>query len=264
MKAKSALIAALVVASLAGNSFAMMGNGGSGSGNGMMGGGSTGGSNGSGGSASGSGSGMMGSGGMGAAGMVKSVGAGYGMMGAGGLKTGMYAQTMKRAYLDVLAPIASGPDAVTAVQNFLTAAKSSLTISHVWEYQTVYKAELADTTGQLAFDVVADKLTGNVLPEMGLSMMMNASWGRQLQMTPGFGKKLTLTPDDAVTAAMAFVSKNAAVINYNLGTPETYPGYYKFHTTDTSGKPGLDIMVNGYNGGIWMNTQLGAPIGQVQ
>src|SRR5512133_3102820 len=50
-------------------------------------------------------------------------------------------------------------------------------------------------------------------------------------------------------------------INYTLAAPETYPGYYRFHTTDTvTGKPGIDIMVNGYNGGIWMNSQLGAPI----
>jgi hypothetical protein len=61
------------------------------------------------------------------------------------------------------------------------------------------------------------------------------------------------------------VGKNVNVINYTLAAPETYPGYYKFHTTNlATGKPGVDIMVNGYNEGIWMNSQLGAPIGQVQ
>lgn len=191
-------------------------------------------------------------------------GAGYGMKGAGGMKAGMLLRTMNNSYLDLLAPITTPQDAVTAVQNFISTAKSSLQVSAVWEYKSVYKAQLTDANGQMAFDVVADKLTGAVTPEMGFSLMMNASWGKQLQMTPRFGRKLVLTADEATTAAQAFVSKNAAVINYNLAAPETYPGYYKFHTTDSAtGNPGMDIMVNGYNGKIWMNTQLGAPLSAV-
>jgi hypothetical protein len=238
MKVKSVLIAALVIMSAAGSSLAMMGQPGSGMGGGM-------------------------GGGMGAnAGLA--AGPGYGMMGAGGMKNGMLLRTMNNGYLDLLAPITTPQDAITAVQNFVSTAKSSLQIAEVWEYQAVYKFEISDANGQRAFDVTADKLTGAVLPEMGFSMMLNASWGKQLQMTPRFGRKLVLTADAATTAAQDFVSKNAAVINYNLAAPETYPGYYKFHTTDAvSGNPGMDIMVNGYNGRIWMNTQLGAPLAQV-
>lgn len=196
-------------------------------------------------------------------GMGNGGGMGSGMGSAGGMKFGMFSLTMHNANLDVLTPIKTPQDAVTAVQGFIDAAKSGLQISAVWEYQTVYKAELSDANGQRAFDVVAEKLTGTVLPEMGFTMMMNASYGKQLQTTPKFKKNLVLTADEATSAAQAFVSKNATVINYNLATPETYPGYYKFHTTDTSGKPGIDIMVNGYNGNIWMNTQLGAPVAPV-
>jgi hypothetical protein len=227
MKLKSTMVAALVTLLVAGNSLAMMGGGGGG----------------------------MGGGGMG--------GHGYGMNGAGGMMTGMLGRTMRNGYLDVLAPIATTQDAITAFQNFISSAKSDLQVSEVWEYQTVYKAELSDSKGHKAFDVLADKLTGAVTPEMGFSMMMNASWGRMLQKTPVFGSKLVLSADDATAAAQAFVSKNVAIINYNLTAPETYPGYYKIHTTDTSGKPGMDIMVNGYNGRIWMNTLLGAPLSQV-
>jgi hypothetical protein len=234
MKVKSTLVAALVTLLVAGSSFAMMNQPGGGMG---------------GGTGTGMGTGMG--------------GLGYGMNGAGGMMSGMLGRTIKNGYLDVLTPIKTSQDAITAIQNFITSAKSNLQISEVWEYQTVYKAELSDSKGQKAFDLLADKLTGAVLPEMGFSMMMNASWGKKLQLTPVFGRKLLLTADEATAAAQAFVSKNATVINYNLAAPETYPGYYKIHTTDTLGKPGMDIMVNGYNGGIWMNTQLGAPISQV-
>lgn len=234
MKVKSLVMVALVTMFTAGSAFAMMANPGSNMAGGMWG-----------------------------AKRNNAVGVGYGMKGSGGMKNRMLVQTMKNGYLDVLTPIAAPQDAVTAVNDFIAAANSSLQIYEIWEYPTVYKAELSDTSGQMAFDVLVDKVTGAVTPEMGFPMMMNASWGVYLQKTPKFGKKLILTPDEAAVAALAFVSKNANMVNYNLAAPETYPGYYKFHTMDTSGKTGMDIMVNGYNGGIWMNTQLGAPISQV-
>ncbi len=243
MKVKLALIVAIVTIFAAGSSLAMMNQPGSGWGGGM-GGGTTGGGWGGGG--------------------IAPWGPGYGMNGAGGMMSGMFGRTVTNGYLDLLKPIATPQEAITSIQKFISSANSNLKISDVWEYQTVFKAELYDANGQLAFDLLVDKLTGVVTPEMGYSMMMNASWGRALQKTPKFGKHIVLTPDAATEAAQAFVSKNVSVINYTLAAPETYPGYYKFHTTDvSSGTPGMDIMVNGYNGGIWMETQLGAPINPV-
>ena len=192
------------------------------------------------------------------------LGPGSGMAGAGGLKSGIFNQTMKRGYLDLLAPIATADEAVAAVEAFIAAANSTLQVSEVWEYQTVYKIELADAAGVKAFDVVADKLTGSVLPEMGFSMMMNASWGRQLQATPRFAKRTVVTPEAATAAVEAFLAKNVGIIDYTIAAQENYPGFYKFHTTDAAGNPGMDIMVNGYSGAIWMNTQLGAPVPQIQ
>lgn len=207
---------------------------------------------------------MMGQGG-GMGGMGGSIdgGMGSGMHGAGGMASGMFAQTLQHASLDVLTPITSSPEALAAVQNFLQDVNSGLKVAALWEYGTAYKAELMDTSGQYAFDLVADKLTGSVLPEMGVPMIMNASYGKRLQKTMSFGRHLNLTADEATAAAQAFVTKNATVINYNLSVPEVYPGYYKFHTSDTLGKPGDDILVNGYNGNIWMNTLLGAPLNPV-
>ncbi|HWI40515.1 MAG TPA: hypothetical protein VNX25_03405 [Verrucomicrobiae bacterium] len=192
-------------------------------------------------------------------------GPGYGTAGAGSFRTGMLGLTMKQGYLDVLSPVATADAAVAAVESFIAAAGSTLRMSELWEYRSVYKAELTDAGGQRAFDLVVDKLTGSVLPEMGMSMMMNASWGKQLQATPKFAKKLVLTPADAVAAAENFLARNARIISYALAPPEVYPGYYRFHTTDTAtGSPGMDIMVNGYSGGIWMNTQLGPPLAQIR
>jgi len=46
-----------------------------------------------------------------------------------------------------------------------------------------------------------------------------------------------------------------------LGSQEAFPGYYKFHITDSTGF-GMDIMLSGYEGKIWMNTSLGVPVGR--
>lgn len=216
----------------------------------------------------GSGMGGMGSssGGMGngTGGMMQGGGAGYGMRGAGGMVPSMWRNTLSHSYLDVLAPIGTPEEAVAAVNAFLSAGRSNLQIVELWEYATVYKAEIADTSGNLAFDLLADRLTGAVQPEMGLSMMLNASYGSALQRSPRFGRKLALTPEEATQAAQAFLDGNSNVlVGYALGSPEAYPGFYKFHTTTATDGPGMDLMVNGYNGGIWMNTLLGAPIGQV-
>ena len=189
-------------------------------------------------------------------------GMGYGMAGAGGMMSGMMNNTKVFGYLDVLDPITSSAEAIAAIEAFLSASNSSLQIGELWEYGTVYKAELIDTTGAKAFDLIADKFTGAVAPEMGMSMMLNASYGKGVYKTTTFAKNLSVTVAQATQDAQNFLDKNPTALPYNLvEPPETYPGYYKFHTKDSAGNYGLDIMVNGYNGEVWMNTYLGLPLG---
>ena len=184
-------------------------------------------------------------------------GYGYGMSGVGGMIPGMMGNTITYGYLTTLSPIETPQEARTTVQGFIDLAYSNLTISELWEYGTVYKAELSDTSGAKAFDLIVDKFTGTVSPEMGMSMMLNASYGNSLYRTSSFGTNLILTSQQAADLAQTFVNKNA--LGYTLEAPEVYPGYYKFHTRTNAGY-GLDIMVNGYNGAIWMHTILGLPL----
>ena len=234
MKNKASIIGMIVVFLMANGAYAMMGGG-----NGM-----------------GSAGGHMG-GGMGGSHMGGGVG--YGMAGVGGMMSGMMGNTMAHGYLDVLNPLISVDDARAVFQTFIDSSNSDLQISELWEYGTIYKAELSDTNGARAFDLIADKFTGSVMPEMGLSMMMNASYGRSFYKMPSFRRNINVTPDQAKGYAQTFLYENS--LDYTLGGPETYPGYYKFHTTITgSVNFGMDIMVNGYGGGIWMDTLLGSPI----
>ncbi len=80
--------------------------------------------------------------------------------------SGMMGNTMFFGYLDVLNPIA--PDkAQAAFQSFIAASNSSLEIAELWEYETCYRADLSDTNGAKALDLIADKLTGVVTPLNG-------------------------------------------------------------------------------------------------
>ena len=187
-------------------------------------------------------------------------GMGFGMAGAAGMTSGMMGDTISHGYLDDrLDPVSNPGDAKTAVQDFLGSVNTGLQISEMWEYGTAFKVELSDTKGQKAFDLIVDKFTGLVSPEMGFSMMMNASYGRSLYRMGSFGRNVSITPQQATDKAQEFVTENT--LGYTLGDPETYPGYYKFHTTvGTTSQPGMDIMVSGYNGGIWMSALLGVPI----
>jgi hypothetical protein len=202
------------------------------------------------------GAGQMGSGTMGMGGQMGG-GTGYGMTGAGGMVSRMIGNTVSQGYLNTLNPISNAAEARAAIQSFIDMASSNLEISELWEYGTAYKAELSDLNGAMAFDVIADKFTGAVGPEMGLSMMMNASYGKSIYKTLKFGKKLTVSEEQATATAQNFVNANG--LGYTLGSPQDYPGYYKFHTTDSHGF-GLEIMVNGYTGAVWMNSLLGRPV----
>jgi hypothetical protein len=184
-------------------------------------------------------------------------GYGSGMRGVGDMMTGMMGNTIAHGYLDKLNPIGTPQEARTVIQGFIELSYSDLKISELWEYGTAYKAVLSDTNGARAFDLIVDKFTGAVSPEMGMSMMLNASYGMSLYKAASFGINLVLTPQQATDVAQTFVNKNA--LGYTLDAQEIYPGYYKFHTRAGAGF-GMDIMVNGYSGGIWMNSILGLPL----
>jgi hypothetical protein len=187
-----------------------------------------------------------------------SCGTGYGMTGAGRtMVSGMMGNLISREQLTTLNSIVTVDQANTAFQAFISSTGSSLSVGGIWEYDNAYKAEIVDTNGARAFDLLADKFTGVVTPDMGFSMMMNASYSKGLYKKYKFGKSFSVTPEQATTIAQDFVTNNN--LGYTLGTPVTYPGYYKFHTQNGP-ILGMDIMVNGYNGGIWMSTLLGAPL----
>ena len=244
MKTKTVVIGILLAVVVAGTAVAQMGRGHMGAGAGFVGGPGTGPGTGPGiGTGPGTGYGAGGT------------GYGYGAAGGGGMMGNRFAG----GYLGTLHPLADAAAAEAAFQAFIGTANGTFQVSELWEYATVYKAELSFPTGAKAFDLIADKFTGAVTQEMGMGLMLTGGYGYGLS-TAAAARALTITPAEAQTAAQTFIDSNG--LGYTLQAAETYPGYYKFHTTIGSNPAsfGMDIMVNGHNGQIWMNTILGLPI----
>ncbi len=155
--------------------------------------------------------------------------------------------------LDVLTPVVTPDAGLKAVTDFIAEKDADLEICELWDHESAYKAELSDSTGQRVMDVLVDKLTGEVIPDMMGPM----------HRPPFFKNDLELTAEEATAVAKAFVTKNSAVLGYTLTAPELYPGHYKFHTKDSSGGSGIDIIVDGFEGKIRMSTLLGPPVAQI-
>lgn len=122
------------------------------------------------------------------------------------------------------------------------------------EFDDSFEAEYKESkTGIGAFEIIIDKSSGTVLPEMGPNMMWNTKYGMTNRFR-GFGlrgktnNKLSISIDQAKSIASNYVKSNG--IDMSVGQPEVWYGYYEFHLLKGN-KPGAQIDVNGLNGDVW-------------
>ena len=190
-------------------------------------------------------SGMMG----GQGGMMGGQGYGPGgMMGGWGTTTGQGQ------------PLTSLDDAKAAFQGYIDATgNSNLALDEVMQFEANYYAIVKDTsTGNGAFELLANPQTGAVFPEVGPNMMWNTEYGH---MATGFGmmggrwqqptEQPTVSADQAQQIAQQWLDKNQSG-----STPEAadiFPGYYTLHITKNGQVTGM-LSVNAYTGQVWFHT----------
>jgi hypothetical protein len=221
---------------------------------GMMGGGYA---NGPGGMMSGQGfgPGMMGGGyGYGPGGMMRG---GYGY-GPGGMMRGWGTTTAQTQ------PITSLDDARQAFRRYIDATGiPNLALDEVMQFQWNYYAIIKDTsTGNGAFELLANPRTGVVLPEMGPNMMWNTQYGH---MAGGYGMmggrwqqstgQPTVSAEQAQQIAQQWLDTNQP--GSGTETPDALPGYYTLHITRDGQLTGM-LSVNAYTGTVWYHTWHGA------
>ncbi len=154
--------------------------------------------------------------------------------------------------------------AVTTAQGYLASLNNKdLAIDEVEEYtQNFYVLFKEKSTGNGAFEMLIDKYTGSIYPEMGPNMMWNTKYGMMNGGMMGWLREaqttaITDTLDQAKANAQQFL--NANYPGTTVGDGDTFYGYYHFDVLSSGNTYGM-LSVNGYTGQVWYHTWHGAYI----
>ena len=148
--------------------------------------------------------------------------------------------------------------AQTIATNYVTSLNNpDLTVKQVEEYTANFYVQVTEkSTGNGAFELLIDKYTGSIYPEMGPNMMWNTKYGMMRGGILGgiFG---TPTTTMTITATQAKANAQQYLNSYLPGTTTeditTFYGYYTIEVM-SNGSPFGMLSVNGYTGQVWYHT----------
>jgi uncharacterized membrane protein YkoI len=186
--------------------------------------------------------GMMGSGMMGAGngqGGMMGQGTGYGTTGkCGGFGTA-------GVYIDDT-PITI-EKAKESVEKYLAATgNTDLAIAEIIEFDNNFYAGVKEkSTGKYAIEVLVNKYTGAVVPEMGPNIMWNTKYGH---MTWNTQESNTLTEKQAIEIAQKYLG--TALPGAEVEGADTYYGYYTLEVKKDGKIYGM-LSVNSNTGAVW-------------
>jgi hypothetical protein len=153
-------------------------------------------------------------------------------------------------------------------QNYVASINNpDLTVAHVEEYQYNFYVQVNEqSTGNGAFELLINKYTGSIYPEMGPNMMWNIKYGmmRGGALSGIFG---TPTAEMTLTAAQAQTTAQQYLDTYLSGTTTgevaTFYGYYTIEVINGTTPYGM-LSVNGYSGQVWFHNWHGAFIAELE
>ncbi|MDP2953705.1 MAG: PepSY domain-containing protein [Chloroflexota bacterium] len=152
------------------------------------------------------------------------------------------------------------PDqAADAARRYLNAYYGQrLSLAEVMEFAENFYAEVEEKdTSTHALELLIDKYTGQVYPEMGPNMMWNAKYGMMTSMMGGYypsrapSAPMSVTPEQAKALAQQFL--DARLPGLTVADADTFYGYYTLHTLKGGQVEGM-LSVNGYTGAVWYHT----------
>src|SRR3989339_497386 len=175
--------------------------------------------------------------------------------------------------------------AINIAKNYSASlANKDIVADEVEEYaQNFYVLFKEKSTGIGAFEMIIDKNTGAIYPEMGPNMMWNTKYGMMsgevTGTTYGYGGMMgaggmmggsygygytgttTITVEQAETNAQQFLSANYP--GTTVGDVDTLYGYYHVMVESSGNGYGM-LSVNDYTGQVWYHTWHGAFIQEVE
>jgi len=148
--------------------------------------------------------------------------------------------------------------AKTIAQNYVAALDNSdLTVKQVEEYSANFYVQVNEkSTGNGAFQLLINKYTGSIYPEMGPNMMWNTKYGMMRGGILGgiFGTPtttMTITTTQAKANAQQYL--NSYIPGTTTGDVTTFYGYYTIEVLNGATPYGM-LSVNGYSGQVWYHT----------
>ena len=145
--------------------------------------------------------------------------------------------------------------AADSVRSYLNAYYGKgLALTEVMEFAWNFYAEVEEKdTGIHAMELLIDKNTGQVYPEIGPNMMWNTKYGMMAKMMGGYRSgrptaEMPLTPEQAKNLAQRYLDANLSGLT--VVESDTFYGYYTLHTLKDGQLEGM-LSVNGYTGAVW-------------
>jgi len=140
-------------------------------------------------------------------------------------------------------PVRSLDEADHAAERF--ADRWGLRVGEVMEFTNGYYAELVDSAGAGATEVLIDPGSGAVRLEWGPAMMWNTEFGMH---ATGRADEPAIGPEDAGRLADEWLAANQPGLR--AGQAERFPGYYTLHTLRDDRIVGM-LSVNSATGEVW-------------
>ncbi len=151
--------------------------------------------------------------------------------------------------------------AVQTAKNYVASLNNpDLEVTEVEEYtQNFYVIVSEKSTGTGAFELIIDKYTGTVGPEMGPNRMWNTKYGVQNGMCGWLLGTTTTAPTVTVEQAKANAQLylNANYAGTTVGDAQAFYGYYHVEVLNAGNTYGM-LSVNSYTGQVWFHTWHGA------
>ncbi len=144
-------------------------------------------------------------------------------------------------------PVRNLADAERAADRF--ADRWDLHVGEVMRFTNGYYAELVDTDGNGATEVLIGPGRDTVHLEWGPAMMWNTAFGMMPHRTPPDDG--TIGPDEAVRIADRWLREHRPGLH--AAEPERFPGYYTLHTLRGDRINGM-LSVHATSGAVWYHT----------
>ena len=193
----------------------------------------------------------------------------YGYYGGGMMGGGYGGGMMGGGYGGTYAAQLNITTAETIATNYLSAVNNpDLAVKEIEEYsQNFYVQYYEKSTGIGAFEMLIDKYTGAITPEMGPNMMWNTKYGMMSGggMMGGFyggapTATMQVSADQAKTGAQQFL--NAYYPETTTGEIFAFYGYYHVMVHFNGNNYGM-LSVNGYTGQVWYHNWHGTFLQEV-